>query len=326
MFSKSLIAWLVVFTSPLGFVISIQKTSSFQLVKEIRCAVNAAVIGVGICLTPLSANAGMLTFPLPAPLKNNIVLMRAAECYADSRHEVQTNPVKKLRQDNALTIHGQDQAREAVKKLEEINFQPSFIWASNTERAYETAVVMAQESQLGQNRIIPEYSFLDARSIGVYEGQNDDSAWSEVHKQDELQGISFKPPPNNDGTPTESVSDVLVRGNQVISTIESMYSGENVVVIASDSDVLSILSAALSDENPDDSLPKHARFSFQNGEIRKLNYIVKPSEFLVTGQTQKEADVTYRKMRALRVSAGSKGVKNTPDTWIDLWHMSIDNT
>lgn len=29
---------------------------------------------------------------------------------------------------------------------------PTFIWASNTERSYETAAIIARESNLGQNR------------------------------------------------------------------------------------------------------------------------------------------------------------------------------
>lgn len=48
----------------------------------------------------------MLTFPLPAPLKNSFVLVRAGECLADLHHEIQTNPVKKLRTDNALSEEG----------------------------------------------------------------------------------------------------------------------------------------------------------------------------------------------------------------------------
>jgi hypothetical protein len=60
-------------------------------------------------INPNDVHAGMLTFPLPAPLKNNIILVRSGESFADSRHEIQTNPVKKLRQDNALTAKGREQ-------------------------------------------------------------------------------------------------------------------------------------------------------------------------------------------------------------------------
>ena len=50
----------------------------------------------------------MLTFPLPAPFHNNFMLIRAGECSADQQHEIQTNPVKKLRSDNALTSDGEN--------------------------------------------------------------------------------------------------------------------------------------------------------------------------------------------------------------------------
>jgi len=155
-------------------------------------------------------------------------------------------------------------------------------------RAYETAVVIARELQLGQNRIIPEYSFLDARSAGIFEDRDNDATWKIIHEMDEKEGIGYKPPKNTDGTPSESVSDVLVRGNQLVSTMESMYSGENVLIVSPDSENLSVLEAALEDEDPDTSLPRHARFAFKNGEVRPLTAIVKPPTTLATGQTQEE--------------------------------------
>lgn len=269
------------------------------------------------------SSAGMLTFPLPAPMKNSIVLVRAGECFADNRHEIETNPVKKLRQDNALTDRGREQAQEAAREINEMGVVATYIWTSNTERAYETAAIIARELQLGQNRIIPEYSFLDARPLGIFEGKNDEETWKEIHQQDEVQGIKYRPPPNNDGTPTESVTDVLVRSNQLVSTIESMYSGENVIIVSPDSDNLSVLQAALIDENPDTSLPFHARFTFNNGQVRKLDYVVKESGLRPTGQTQEEADSTVRKMRAMRVAGTSRAVKSGEATWLDLWHLSL---
>ena len=107
--------------------------------------------------------------------------------------------------------------------------------------------------------------------------------------------------------------------------MESMYSGENIVIISPDSDNLSILQAALFDENPDTSLPKHSRFWFKNGEVRELKSLVKPTELLVTGQTYAEGDAVYRKMKALRV--GGKFANNgmtENESWIHLWHLSID--
>lgn len=269
-------------------------------------------------------NADMLTFPLPSPLKNNYVLARSAECFADAEHRIQTNPVKKLRQDNALTLRGREDAKGMAKQLSTIGFSPTFIWTSNTERAYETAVVIARELQLGQNRIIPEYSFLDARSAGIFEDRDADATWKIIHEMDEKEGVLWKPPKNSDGTPNESVTDVLVRGNQLVSTIESMHSGENVLIISPDSENLSILEAALEDANPDSSLLRHARFAFKNAEVRPLHPNVVARTTLATGQTQEEADASTRKMKAVRVKGSiSSSILKEDTTWYDILGASL---
>eukprot|EP01031_Cornospumella_fuschlensis_P030136 gene30136-36405_t len=273
----------------------------------------------------------MLTFPLPAPLKNNIVLVRSGESFADARHEMQTNPAKKLRQDNALTDMGRKQAVEAAKTIEAFGLSPTYIWVSNTERAYETATIIARECQLGQNRIVPEFSFLDARAVGAYEGKEDTKAWEEIHKSDATVGIRYRPPPTSDGTPSESVQDVLVRMNQLVSTIESMYSNENVIIVSPDSELFSVLLAATHDEDPDGWLPLHSQFSFRNGEVRIFSPFVKVSKLLATGQTPEEADKNLRKMRAMRVIGMSKSKTIAEKVasahgydWIELWKSSVD--
>lgn len=48
-----------------------------------------------------------------------------------------------------------------------------------------------------------------------------------------------------DGTPNESVADVLVRARQVLSITETQYDEEFIIFIAPDSNVLSVLQAAL---------------------------------------------------------------------------------
>ena len=90
------------------------------------------------------ANAGMLTFPLKYPMHNNILLLRAGESFADEKKIIETAPVKKLRQDNGLTANGRLQIAEISKKIK--NFEPSYIWCSNTERAYESAALLAKVS------------------------------------------------------------------------------------------------------------------------------------------------------------------------------------
>jgi broad specificity phosphatase PhoE len=225
-----------------------------------------------------------------------------------------------------LTAKGREQVAEAATELTKEDFIPTFIWVSNTQRAYETATILANIFQIGQNRIVPEFSFLDARGAGEYEGKST-KLWEEIHHHDEVDGIKYKPAPITDGTSSDSVMDVLVRGNQLVSTLESMYSGENVIVVSPDSEILSILEAAMSSEDPDEALLHHANFAYHNAEFRRLNPLVKPPEVLITGQTQSEADAMTRKVTAMRLLGEASTIKQTEslESWYDLWERSIDN-
>lgn len=79
--------------------------------------------------------------------------------------------------------------------------------------------------------------------------------------------------------------------------MESMYSGENVLIISPDSEVLSVLQAAVADDDPDQSLPKHARYAFKIAEVRALTPKVKVRTLLATGQTAQE--VKYSNFKAI---------------------------
>ena len=242
--------------------------------------------------------------------------MKSAESYAEEENIVLTKPIKKTSMSNSLTERGRQQALEAAIQLMGIGFYPSYIWAGITQRSYETATIIAHEFQLGQNRIVPVYSFLDPRALGVYEGKPLKESMEEVHRQDEIFGISHRPPRGEDETPSESITQVLSRDNQLLSTIETMYSGENVLIISPDSEVLSIITAALNSDDPDADLPKHAQFQFQNAEFRRLVPYVKPLKIL----SPEETDANSRKMRALRIKGTAEVSSLSDDNWFDLWH------
>ena len=93
------------------------------------------------------------------------------------------------------------------------------------------------------SRIVPEYSFLDARGVGAYEGKSL-NVLSKVYELD-AESSNIRPPPYTDGTPNESVADVFVRIVQLMSVLETQYFADNIIIVAPDSDNLSILQAAL---------------------------------------------------------------------------------
>ena len=298
-----------------------------QVVHHKACSF-AAALGLALLSVPSLADASMLTLPLPVPLKNSVTFVRAGESFADERNEVQTLAAKKLSTANALTMKGREQAIAAAHELERIGLEPTFIFTSNTERSYETATIIARELRVGQNRIVPEFSFLDARYLGDYEGTDSAAALAQIHANDEKFGPSGKLGRDPEfGIPTDSVNDVLVRGRQLLSTFESLYSGEQVLVVSPDSEILSILTAALTSPDPDAAIPTHFKYSFKNGEVRRLEALIVPPTTLATGQTQAEADVNNRLMQALRVRGSVPAVREgdgATTNWWRLYQAAVD--
>ena len=76
--------------------------------------------------------------------------------------------------------------------------------------------------------------------MGAWESGDVTRILPALYKAD-ASNTSWRPPASDDGTPHESVQDVLVRVRQLMSKLETQYSGEDIVILAPDSDCLSIL-------------------------------------------------------------------------------------
>ncbi|MCO5606937.1 hypothetical protein L7F22_061128 [Adiantum nelumboides] len=126
-------------------------------------------------------------------------------------------------------------------------------------------VVSHRDGTPMRSRIVPEYSFLDARGLGAYEGKSL-SYFSKVYEVD-AESPNLRPPPYTDGTPNESVADVFVRVTQLMSILETQYLGENIIIVAPDSDNLSVLQAALTGLD----LRRHSSLAFIPGEVRYVD-------------------------------------------------------
>ena len=191
----------------------------------IACIVSATLI-------PIQCNAGMLTLPLQSPLHNNIWLVRAGQSYADERDEIQTNPVKKLRMDNGLTPQGQEEARLAAKKLLDDGVTPTFIWTSNTERAYEFAKIMANELVQNNNKeILQKYANSNIKLENEFYYVNE---YGFAHQYDETENPSvgtISASCNFSQPPTEITTlefNKLLAGNKMGSKQSCGVAGYNI--------------------------------------------------------------------------------------------------
>ena len=81
-------------------------------------------------------------------------------------------------------------------------------------------------------------------------------------------GKGGRPPPNEDGTPSETLSDQVVRLTNLMSVLETLYSGDDILLIFPDGTGPALLSCLIA------GLPLNRvhELNFQSGEIRQIDY------------------------------------------------------
>lgn len=217
--------------------------------------------------SPSPAQASLLRFPADS-LQNRYILVRAGESESESENRVLTNPVAKTSMSNALSENGRRQViRETFAALNEIKACDNgcWLWPSMTQNSYQTAELLASLYGIGRNRIVPEFSKIDARGLGGFDG----GRWSVVSEEvaaGDASSADWKPPASTTGTPNESATEVLVRGRELLSLLETQFFGETVLIISPDSDNLSILQAGVLGID----LRGHKNFELLPGRVRQL--------------------------------------------------------
>ncbi|KAF2314691.1 hypothetical protein GH714_030037 [Hevea brasiliensis] len=229
-----------------------------------------ASLSISPLCSPAAGARGLFQMP-PVRLTNRYYLVRAGESEFESLGIINTNPVAKTSVDSGLSEKGKKQTVKAALELKAMGacdgaagFGPPLL--------RELTRLQRLLLQLMESPGVPEYSFLDARGLGAYEGKNLD-ALSEVYESDTISPRN-KPPPIDDGTPNESVADVFVRVTQLMSILETQYSGETIIIVSPDSDNLTILQAGLVGLD----LRRHRDLSFDPG---KSDLLI-PVAFLLT--------------------------------------------
>jgi broad specificity phosphatase PhoE len=234
------------------------------------CAAAAVAFSSPLVLPVAPARAtGLLDCP-PRELHNTYYLVRAGQSTADEQGILQTHPIATLSVDSGLTRLGMQQVERAVEVLRDemgVTGGPGVVlWHDISRRASQTAIAIAEGLSISQESIVPEYSFLVPRGVGLWEGYNATVVLPSMYAADARDWM-WTPPGNDDGTPNESVERVFTRIRQLFSKLETQYSGQTIILVASDSDCLSIAQAFFTGYA---ALPKHSQYFHRQGEVRWL--------------------------------------------------------
>jgi len=291
---------------------SLPPETSFR--KAVRCLglTSSLAITCWCCLhatvvAPALAVNGLVDHPLTQPLRNKYYLVRAGESIADARGMVESNPVDKTSiAKSGLTARGAQQARAAAEQLvKKLGFcqqtSQCWIWPSMTLNAYETGEIIGDKAALGHERIVPEFSYLDKRGLGVYNGSISSDVIPRLHAQDRADA-QYRPPAGDDGTPPESIFDVFIRVRQLLSKLETQYGtqGADVVIVAPDTYTLSVLECVMNGE----PLERFEQHLFAPGEV---HFVANPKVFPIRDETLPHERVNWANIESIRHGSASGG-------------------
>lgn len=152
--------------------------------------------------------------------------------------------------DDALSPKGIEQVVETCRSMQlDEKRLPTLVKYSLAASCVDTAMILGQELKLGTDRIVPEFTFLDPRGIGAWDMSSRDitmpALWAMDNDEAGTDGLYALPPSSDDGTPHEVLADQAVRLRQILSILESQYSGDTILLIFPDGTGPALLSAMI---------------------------------------------------------------------------------
>jgi len=197
--------------------------------------------------SPPPARASLVQFPCrPGVLKNRYTLMRAGQSLLEDEGIWGSNPLFLTNRENALSEIGIRQVRLACEDMLRADYSPSAVLHPLAANAIDTANIVTTELKLGRNRVLPEYTNLDARGLGLFDMNDRSVIEPAIYAMDVAEagpdGRGALPPPNEDGTPNETLFNQFTRLRQLLSVCETNYSGDEVLLIFPDATGPALLS------------------------------------------------------------------------------------
>lgn len=186
--------------------------------------------------------------------------------------------MKKNREDG-LSPTGVEQIVEACNKLADADRAPTVVRYSLAASCVDTSNIIQNRLRLGRDRILPEYTFLDPRAIGAWDMMSkvdvEPAVWALDYDEAGIDGSGGRPPPNEDSTPNETLGEQAIRLRQLLSLLETLYSGDTILLVFPDGTGPALLSAMIA------GIPYN--------EVHQLEYAPGEVRF----------DITYESTRAL---------------------------
>ena len=212
----------------------------------------------------------------PDGLKNRYFLVAHGESELEahkwpdgSRGLLLSNPGFKYDFGYSLTSAGRDQMVEAAQRMEEeLGFAGGWIYTSNFQRAFQSALQLREVLGVPFSQFRTEFSgLLDPRKVGALD-EGPQAKMESVWREDRQSGGRSTPPPVasslQPSASVESVMEVNRRVLEAITRLERSYYGDD-IVLCSHCSTLSIYMAAMMGT---DLGSHHDDWPFEHGQVR----------------------------------------------------------
>jgi len=183
---------------------------------------------------------------------------------------VDSNGVNKGQYKRGLTQKGIEQVSKSAAALNARGIVPIRVFYDNGARASQTAAIISEMMKISWRRIDPEFRFLEARAMGIFEGAELQEAKAKLREID-VDYTNTPPEAGFDGVESNSLNEVFCRMRNCIQGAEAKFSGEDVIIIGGDSTVLSVFAAAACGMD----LSEHWRFELPPGGFFYLPELVR---------------------------------------------------
>ena len=194
--------------------------------------------------------------------------MRAGLSELEAEDIYASNALFLTNRENSLVDEAQQAIVDACQKMKDAGQSPTVAYHSLAANGMDTGDLVARTLLLARDRLLPEFTYLDPRGIGLWDGTSYSTTRLAVAAMDFQEagalGTGGRPPANEDGTPNETLADQFIRLRQFFSLQESRTSGENILVIFPDGTGPALASAMIA------GLPLNTchALEFAPGEIR----------------------------------------------------------